>query len=109
MPRLALFLATLFVVTQASGVASDEAQFSPEQIEFFETHVRPLLVERCYECHSGDARELKADLYVDRRQGLIQDGQSGPVVVPGKPEESPLIAAVRYESVEMPPDGKLTE
>ena len=108
MPRLALFLATLFVVTQASGVASDEAQFSPEQIEFFEMHVRPLLVERCYECHSGDARELKADLYVDSRQGLIQNDQSGPVVVPGKPEESPLIAAVRYESVEMPPDGKLT-
>ena len=39
MPRVALFLATLFVVTQASGVASDEAQFSPEQIEFFETHI----------------------------------------------------------------------
>ena len=77
--------------------------FSDEQIEFFETHVRPLLVQHCYECHSTDAEEVQADLYVDSREGMVERTTFGPVVIPGKPDESLLISAVRYESSEMPP------
>ncbi|MCA9198117.1 MAG: PSD1 domain-containing protein [Planctomycetales bacterium] len=83
--------------------------FSDEQIEFFETHVRPLLVQHCYECHSTDAEEVQADLYVDSREGMVERTTFGPVVIPGKPDESLLISAVRYESSEMPPDKKLSD
>ena len=50
---------------------------------------------------------LKAELYVDSRHGMLEGGESGPAVIPGKPDESPLIAAVKYEAIEMPPDRKL--
>ena len=108
MLRLASIVAAVFAVIQASQlVASEEPEFKPGQIEFFETHVRPLLVAHCYDCHSTDAAELEAELYVDTRQGMLEGGESGPAVIPGKPDESPLIAAVKYESTEMPPDRKL--
>ena len=62
----------------------------------------------CYDCHSTDAPELKASLYVDSREGLLEGGDSGPAVVVGKPAESLLIDAVKYKSVEMPPKRKLS-
>ncbi len=86
-----------------------ESVFTAEQLEFFESKVRPVLVAHCYNCHSTDAREVKAGLYVDRREGLIQGGESGPAIVVGQPDESLLIAAVRYETNEMPPDRKLSD
>ena len=93
----------------AAGVeiAEGEVQFTAEQIEFFESQIRPVLVEHCYECHSTDAAELQAGLYVDSRDGLLSGGESGPAVVAGQPDESLLIASVKYESNEMPPDRKL--
>jgi hypothetical protein len=90
--------------------ACDEDQtkkFTAEQIEYFESHVRPVLVEHCYDCHSTDAKDLEAGLYVDSREALIQGGESGPAIVVGDPNNSLLISAVKYESSEMPPDGKL--
>ncbi len=84
-------------------------QFTAAQIEFFENHVRPVLVAHCYECHSTDAEELQAELYVDSRAGMITGGESGPAIVVGKPDQSPLISAVKYETNEMPPDRKLTD
>jgi len=101
-----------FAVAHGSdGVADivDEQTFTAEQIEFFESHVRPLLVEHCYDCHSTDAAELQAGLYVDSREALLQGGESGTAVVAGKPSESLLIAAVKYEDSEMPPDRKLDQ
>jgi len=70
--------------------------------------VRPVLVAHCYDCHSTDAKELKAELYVDSRAGLLKGGESGPAIVPGKASSSELIAAIRYESTEMPPNRKLS-
>ena len=87
---------------------AEEESFGAEQIEFFENQVRPILVARCYSCHSTDAKQLRAELYVDSREGLLQGGESGAAIIPGRPDESPLIAAVKYELNEMPPDGKLT-
>ena len=80
-----------------------------EQAEFFEKRVRPLLVEHCYECHSGATSEAKASLRVDYLDGLLDGGDSGAAIVPGHPDESLLIEAVRYESYEMPPRGKLAD
>jgi hypothetical protein len=80
--------------------------------EFFESKIRPLLVDRCYECHSGE--KTKGGLALDTREGWQKGGDSGPVVVPGKPEESLLISAVHYgdQDLAMPPEkagGKLSE
>jgi hypothetical protein len=78
-------------------------------LEFFETRIRPALVEHCHECHSGQAQKLRGGLRLDRRDQAFKGGDSGPVILPGKPDESLLIRAIRYreESLEMPPSRKL--
>ena len=78
-----------------------------EGVEFFEKKIRPVLVEHCYECHSGSARELRGGLMLDSRWGWESGGESGPPIVPGEPEASLILEALRYESFEMPPKGKL--
>ncbi len=86
------------------------AEPKPEELAFFESRIRPLLIKHCYECHSAAAEELQGDLLVDSRPTLRQGGAGGPAVVPGDPEHSLLIEAVRYENgdMQMPPDQKLT-
>src|SRR5437899_2642015 len=78
-------------------------------IEFFEKKIRPVLAEHCYECHSAKAKKLGGRLLLDSRDGVRKGGDSGAAIEPGKPEESLLIAAVRYagDAVKMPPKGKL--
>ena len=79
-------------------------------MEFFEKHVRPLLVKRCFECHGGT--KAGGGLSLATAKGWKQGGESGPAVVPGSPEESLLIEAVEHRSLEMPPPargGKLPE
>src|SRR5258708_4319356 len=77
-------------------------------VEHFEKRVRPLLIERCHKCHLAD--KTKGGLRLDSAEALRRGGESGPVIVPGKPDESLLIQAVRHEQgLKMPPDGKLTE
>lgn len=107
-PWLGLVLAALILTDCA---AADDSH-SPEQsakLEYFETQVRPLLVEHCYACHSSTASKLKAGLHLDSRDGALQGGDSGPALVPGDASASLLMEAVRYESYEMPPKGKLSE
>jgi hypothetical protein len=82
---------------------------SADGIDFFETHIRPVLVEQCYECHSDHARVLQGGLRLDSAERMRSGGDSGPIIVPHKPKESLLIAALRYESLEMPPTGKLPQ
>ena len=80
-----------------------------EGLEFFETKIRPVLVKHCYECHAADSKAVKGGLLVDSAAGLLQGGDSGPALVADKPDESVLIEALKYESYEMPPEGKLSE
>ncbi len=68
-----------------------------------------MLAERCYACHSAKAKIVQANLTLDTAVGLRAGGDSGPVVSAGKPEDSLLIQAIRWESWEMPPDGKLPD
>src|SRR5262249_35840457 len=80
-------------------------------IEFFESKIRPVLVEHCYRCHSEEARKkgkLKAGLLLDSKAGLLKGGETGPALVAGKPRESLLLKALRHEGdLHMPPSGKL--
>lgn len=79
------------------------------QEEFFEKKIRPLLLTHCMECHSE--KKVKGQLRMDSRASLLKGGETGPAVVPGKPEASLLIKAVHYKSEElkMPPKGKLKD
>src|SRR3954466_7037126 len=78
-----------------------------EQVKFFEEKVRPILAENCYKCHGSEKQ--KGSLRLDMREAVLEGGESGPVVVPGKPNESALVEAVKWQSLEMPPNGKLSE
>ena len=83
---------------------------TPDALEFFEKKIRPLLVEHCYECHSATTtKKLGAGLRLDSRAALLKGGESGPALVPGKPDESLLIRAVRYADKEFqtPPKYQL--
>ena len=82
---------------------------TPQQIEFFENKIRPVLAEHCYQCHSADSKKLKGELLLDSRPGWMAGGESGAVIVPGHPGESLIISALRYEKFEMPPKKKLDE
>jgi hypothetical protein len=79
-------------------------------LEFFEKHVRPVLVERCYECHSA-SKKTKGGLALDTRDATLRGGDSGPAVIAGDPEKSLLIDAVRYKNhdLQMPPRQRLPE
>jgi hypothetical protein len=101
LPTLLLVGGFEFTLTSAS---------EPEDLVFFETKIRPVLVEHCYSCHSVEAKnnnKLKGGLLLDTRQGLLSGGDSGPAVQPQAPAESLLISALKHEDFEMPPTGKL--
>jgi len=106
-PHSSLFL--LCYVAAACAPLRVFAKDSPEQIEFFESHVRPILVDHCYQCHSA-AKKVKGELRLDTRAGVLKGGKSGAVIVPGEPEKSPLIEAVRYKNpdLQMPPKEQLS-
>ncbi len=85
------------------------AQRDAAETAFFEKKIRPVLVEHCYKCHAADARVVRGGLRVDSRDGLIAGGDSGAAIVPGQPENSLLLEALRYEGFEMPPKGRLPD
>lgn len=82
---------------------------SPEGIAFFETHVRPALIEHCYKCHSEESGERKGGLLLDRQSGWLDGGDLGQAVVPGDVEGSLFVEAIRYdnEDLQMPPKYQL--
>src|ERR1700677_2028454 len=69
----------------------------PKGIEFFETKIRPVLSKHCYECHSAQARKVKAGLLLDSKAGMLQGGDSGPVLVPGKAQQSLIIKVLTHD------------
>ncbi len=104
-----------FLISLPRPLAAEEANtashtetkaLSPEQLDFFEKQVRPVLVEHCYECHSERA---DGGLQIDSREGLLRGGDSGAALIPGNSDTSLLIEAVRYQNLDfqMPPQGKL--
>jgi len=98
----------------ATRTPGADAPGSPEQIEFFEKKIRPVLAEHCYACHSAEAertKKLKGGLRLDTRDGLLKGGDSGPAIVPGKAADSLLVKTLRYAAgeVQMPPKGRLPD
>ncbi|MGI9470943.1 MAG: PSD1 and planctomycete cytochrome C domain-containing protein, partial [Rubripirellula sp.] len=102
--RLGIAAATALLCC-AKVSAEPASPSDTEQMRFFESRVRPLLVARCYECHSKDTAE--GGLRLDVAGALLKGGDSGPSVTPGEPASSLLISAIRYEELEMPPDEPL--
>jgi hypothetical protein len=83
--------------------------FTSQQIEFFENKVRPLLIDKCFDCHGPEAKPLEGGLNLSSRKGVLFGGDTGPAVVAGAPGESLLIDVINYGDVyEMPPDTKMT-
>src|SRR5262245_29380045 len=105
------FFAFLFVLSLPTA---GRAQPAPDAFAFFERKIRPVLVEHCYACHSVDAqknKKLRGGLFLDTKTGLLKGGETGPAIVPGKPDDSLLIKALNYagEDLRMPPKGKLPD
>jgi hypothetical protein len=91
----------------AATVPALLAQPAPSSVDadFFETKIRPLFAEKCYACHT-EAR--MGGLQLDSREHFLRGGKSGPIAVPGDPDASLLVKALRYDAnPKMPPTGKL--
>jgi Protein of unknown function (DUF1549)/Protein of unknown function (DUF1553)/Planctomycete cytochrome C len=106
-----IFLLSLILAIPAAAAAPKAAEphLTKAAADFFETQIRPILVRNCYECHSGDPKKAKGNFVLDTHEGLRKGGKSGAAIDPGHPDHSLLIEAVRYESLEMPPKGKLPD
>ncbi|MEO6708665.1 MAG: DUF1549 domain-containing protein, partial [Planctomycetota bacterium] len=106
---ISLQLAIAVCCTAGPSAARPQVQ-SESDLEFFESKVRPLLVDRCYECHASTSKRVKGDFKLDTYDDLLRGGEEGGVVVPGDPESSRLIHAVRYDGdLKMPPKTELAK
>ncbi|MEM7011609.1 MAG: DUF1553 domain-containing protein [Verrucomicrobiota bacterium] len=103
-----LALGLIFAIPAAASAAGDA---SADDIAFFEKRIRPVLIQRCYECHSEEADKRKGGLWLDRRSGWADGGDSGPALVPGKPDESLMMEMISYvdPDIAMPPKEKLPD
>ena len=103
----------VFLFTVSPGTSSLFGQGPTEdELKFFEQKIRPVLVQHCYSCHSVAAQEskkLQGGLFLDSAQGLLTGGDDGPAIIKGKSAESRLLKALRYDGMEMPPSGKLSD
>ena len=119
MTKIIIFPLTVLVLGLVTGhppcltaqtVEDDNAAaFTSQQIEFFENKVRPLLIDKCFNCHGPEAKPLEGGLNLSSRKRVLLGGDTGPAVVAGSPEESLLIDVINYGDVyEMPPDTKMT-
>ena len=95
--------------SKAPTDAKAEAKPNKAGLDFFEAKIRPVLVGKCYQCHSTEAKEVKGGLLLDTRAGTRKGGESGPAVVPRDPDGSLLVEALRHEGLEMPPKEQLPE
>jgi len=100
---------TIVSAQDSSATVANEATLSVADTEFFESKIRPVLVEHCYSCHAADSKIIRGGLLVDSRNAIRSGGDSGPAVVPGDTTESLILAAMRHESYEMPPERKLPD
>src|ERR1700676_2644387 len=97
---LGLFCASIPLLAQTPAPTT-------EQKEYFENKIRPLLAQNCFACHTNSQM---GGLRLDSREGLLKGGKSGPAVVPGDPEKSMLITAIRQTTeIKMPKNGHLTD
>ncbi len=106
------FVLLAAAATTAPGQSHPHADLPPDQLAFFEKHIRPVLVEHCYECHAADSKKVRGGLLLDTKQGALLGGESGhPGVTPGDPAGSTLYTALtwKHPDMEMPPKKKLPD
>src|SRR5260221_7334616 len=98
------------VVLPPAVARADDKSLTPEQTNFFEQKIRPLLIQRCFQCHA-EPNKIKGGLRLDSRGGWEKGGDTGPALVREKPDDSLLIQAVRYQDADlrMPPTAKLAD
>ena len=109
--KLVICVLSAFIGTGAFTVSKAVASGDrASQVDFFETKIRPVLIEHCYECHSAKAGKAKGGLRLDSKQGWLVGGDSGPAIIPGKPDESHVLLAINYsgDMSEMPPKSRLS-
>ena len=101
-------LLTPMLVLSLVGPALAQPEIPAEALEHFESKIRPVLAERCYQCHGDDPERIRGGLTLVDAVGMRAGGDSGVVVVPGAPDDSLLMEAIRYEgAIKMPPGGRL--
>ena len=107
---LPLFPAFLALAAASASVSAAD-KLDPKGVEFFETKIRPVLVQHCYKCHSeASGKELKGNFRLDSKAGILAGGESGEAaIIPGKPKASPMLQAMRHEEMKMPPEKKLPD
>ena len=107
MLRFGFAIALAFVLS--STLVSQEDPAQRERLDFFEKRIRPVLVDRCYSCHSPSAEKVKGNLLLDTRDGLLKGGDLGPSLVPNHPEQGFLIKALKWtdDDLKMPPKKRL--
>src|SRR5581483_10570029 len=93
MDRFCFPFITALAGVLAVGSVCSAGEPTPADVEFFEKKIRPVLVDRCYKCHSTQAKAVKGGLLLDSKSGLRKGGESGPAVAPGKPDASLLLKA----------------
>ena len=101
----AAILAIVPFVMRTSIVSSSFAD--DVGIEFFESRIRPILVQHCYECHSATSEEAAGGLLLDTQAGIRSGGDSGPTLDLGNASKSLLLNALRHQDLKMPPSNKL--
>jgi len=103
----AIALLVLCCATVGFGATSAPEAPTPEQLQFFEKNIRPVLMDRCFQCHSSQGEKIRGGLVLETRAAVLKGGESGPVIVPGDPDASLLIKAIRQtdEKLKMPPKG----
>lgn len=107
MMRSWLAVATWSMVLPLAAETKIDGAASPEKIEYFEKHIRPVLVEHCFSCHGPKLQQ--SGLRLDSLSSMLAGGDSGTAIVPGKPADSLLISAIRHDGLEMPPKKKLPD
>ena len=99
-------LALLALLVTSAAAPAQSQELAPEDLEHFESKIRPVLVERCYQCHGADPERIRAGLALVDAEGLRAGGDSGAVIVPGAPDDSLLVEAEALARIAMTPDAK---
>ena len=108
--RVFLVASTGLMLSAVSPVFAQQADISSADQLFFESKVRPILIEHCYDCHAADAQRVRGGLLLDTKEGWEIGGVSGPAIAAGDVEGSLLIEAIRWddEDFQMPPRRKMS-
>ena len=105
--RIIAFHLAAFLLIVMAATPGDADELTRDELKFFETKIRPVLIRECYGCHSNKSGNVRGGLRLDTKQLMHIGGSSGPAVVPGKPKESWLYNAITHQDFVMPPKRRL--